>query len=487
MPKKSSEKAIEKLIENAASVIRESMDRTDSGLSFEEYEERVLEIANEAVRRVLEEKLQKMADGFPDQLIIDHNNDWHGEREGTAFKYRRHMPGTVNYHSLVGPLRVRRFTYRECCRGGTSYVPLELKAGLMERMTPCLARCVALGTADLPSRRLEKVLLAAGRRPPSRSTIERGAKDLGTYAASSNSQIEPEVRTLEFVPRDARAIVLGLDRTSVPMRPNHEDDGFITNPLRSRRPRPLPESAHGAVQWRMDYVGTFCLVDASGKKLVTRPYRGPSDTTPNVVTDRMMADVRAALTWRPDLRVAVIQDGAPELWSVLESALSTERLVTDWTEILDWYHLDERLAKCAELSADDDRERRRIYRSWKEALLAGQSVSSIVNSLQQRIKQANPGNAELLQTHANYLTRQSHRTDYKTHLNDGLPIGSGVVEGACKSLVQGRAKRSGQRWSQRGLTATLHLRAIDESDRFDRYWAIFAQRYKATSMVPLRA
>ncbi|MEO1484012.1 MAG: hypothetical protein AAFU77_18015, partial [Myxococcota bacterium] len=72
-------------------------------------------------------------------------------------------------------------------------------------------------------------------------------------------------------------------------------------------------------------------------------------------------------------------------------------------------------------------------------------------------------------------------------LNDGLPIGSGVVEGACKSLVQGRAKRSGQRWSQRGLTATLHLRAIDESDRFDRYWAIFAQRYKATSMVPLRA
>jgi hypothetical protein len=46
-------------------------------------------------------------------------------------------------------------------------------------------------------------------------------------------------------------------------------------------------------------------------------------------------------------------------------------------------------------------------------------------------------------------------------------------------------KRSGQRWSQRGLTAALHLRAMHESNRFDAFWSFFSRRYRATNIVPL--
>jgi hypothetical protein len=67
----------------------------------------------------------------------------------------------------------------------------------------------------------------------------------------------------------------------------------------------------------------------------------------------------------------------------------------------------------------------------------------------------------------------------------GIPIGSGITEGACKSLVGMRAKRSGQRWSQRGLTAALHLRSIIHSDRFDAFWDLFAQRYRASAITSI--
>jgi hypothetical protein len=90
-------------LERAVKIVRELLeDELPEGTSFEEYEKTALEIANEIVRRELERKLQTIADGFPEALRIEHNNDWHGWRDGTVFDYRKHLPGVVTYHSLVG-------------------------------------------------------------------------------------------------------------------------------------------------------------------------------------------------------------------------------------------------------------------------------------------------------------------------------------------------------------------------------------------------
>ncbi len=48
----------------------------------------------------------------------------------------------------------------------------------------------------------------------------------------------------------------------------------------------------------------------------------------------------------------------------------------------------------------------------------------------------------------------------------GLPIGSGVTEAACKTLVTQRLKRSGMRWSVTGGQEILTLRALLQSDRW---------------------
>ena len=71
-----------------------------------------------------------------------------------------------------------------------------------------------------------------------------------------------------------------------------------------------------------------------------------------------------------------------------------------------------------------------------------------------------------------------HYTDY---MSQNLPIGSGVVEAACKVLVTQRMKRSGMAWSPAGGQAILTLRAWARSDRFEAAWKILTSTYREPS------
>ena len=65
-----------------------------------------------------------------------------------------------------------------------------------------------------------------------------------------------------------------------------------------------------------------------------------------------------------------------------------------------------------------------------------------------------------------------------------LPIGSGVVEAACKTLVTQRLKRSGMRWRQAGGQALLTFRALMPSSRFDQAWTLLSNTYRQDVTVP---
>jgi hypothetical protein len=70
-------------------------------------------------------------------------------------------------------------------------------------------------------------------------------------------------------------------------------------------------------------------------------------------------------------------------------------------------------------------------------------------------------------------TRLMH---YSEALRDGLPIATGVIEGACRYLVKDRMDRSGARWSLTGAEAVLRLRALRASGDFDAYWPFHLER-----------
>jgi hypothetical protein len=78
--------------------------------------------------------------------------------------------------------------------------------------------------------------------------------------------------------------------------------------------------------------------------------------------------------------------------------------------------------------------------------------------------------AKIIRKTLHYLQAKQPYLDYPAALANGWPIATGVIEGACRHLVQDRMGITGARWSLQGAQAMLWLRAINASGDTDAYW-----------------
>jgi hypothetical protein len=78
--------------------------------------------------------------------------------------------------------------------------------------------------------------------------------------------------------------------------------------------------------------------------------------------------------------------------------------------------------------------------------------------------------AKIIRKTLSYLENKQPYLDYPTALANGWPIATGVIEGACRHLVQDRMGITGARWSLEGAQAMLWLRAINASGDTSAYW-----------------
>lgn len=99
-------------------------------------------------------------------------------------------------------------------------------------------------------------------------------------------------------------------------------------------------------------------------------------------------------------------------------------------------------------------------------------VSQVIKGFRQIVtkRRLKGQKAKVLLEAAAYYYRNRSRMRYKEYLDQGLPIASGSVEGACKNLIKDRMERSGMRWSSEGAEAMVKMRATYLSRDFDQYW-----------------
>lgn len=440
--------------------------------SFAQREEAMPAIFEEAQRGLVEEELQGLADGFGELLLVD------------GVEYKQHEPGLVQYYCLGGTIRVRRCTYRRVdIRNGPTVVPLELVAGLAEGATPALAYNVLHGYGQRDMRQHGEALAAAHRVPPARATLERMAKRLANVADEAAPRVEALVRQAERLPDGARAVCIGLDRTSVPMAEERPACAPAKPARKRRKPRKRRASKPIDVNFRMAYVGTVSIVDEHGEALVTRRYAAPACDDAATLVAKMTADVRAAVRRDPNLAVGTVQDGAPEMWALTRAGLSKLReqgVIARWVEGIDRYHLLERLGAALELIEPNATERSRQLSDWNERLDAQDSaIDSIERQLESHYVSLPSGKRDQLWEHLVYIANNKDRMRYVSLSSSNLPIGSGVTESAAKTVVGRRAKNSGQRWSEPGLRGALTLRALHQSGRLPRFWSYLSRRYVA--------
>jgi len=439
--------------------------------SFADREQAALSIGNEAQRCLLEQELQSIAEAQGRELLIN------------EALYREHRPGSRDYASLCGRLRIQRSTYRLAgVRNGPTAVLLDLQAGLMEGATPAMAYRVALGYAKVHSRSLEEDLRASHSVPPSRTTLEKMSKRLGAKTKEEARRIEAYLRQSERLPHGAAGICVGLDRTAVPMEELRAEDA-PPNSQRKKRIKPYMRvpPAPVDVNYHMAYVGTVSITDQYGDGLVTRRYAASPAEGPDELIHGMMADVRNALRRNGSLRVGIVQDGAPEMWNLVRPAL-TQAGVTNWLEAIDRYHLNERLAKVLKVIEPDPDARKPQLQRWNDELDTDDStIDRIEERVGREVRHRDGIDADLtvLLDNVTFIRNNKDRMRYASLRKASLPVGNGATEGACRYVIGERTKRASRRWHEEGLAAALALRSIYCSDRLPRFFTYLQRHYTA--------
>src|SRR5881397_1133833 len=140
--------------------------------------------------------------------------------------------------------------------------------------------------------------------------------------------------------------------------------------------------------------------------------------------------------------------------------------------ILDFIHVAERVWKAgldfhqegtAELEAWVSKRLLAILKGRTAHVAAGMRRSATLHRLDDEARQR-------VDSCADYLLKYKKNMQYDQYLKMGLPIATGVIEGACRYLVQDRMGRTGARWSLIGAEAVLRIRALRASGDFDDYW-----------------
>lgn len=171
--------------------------------------------------------------------------------------------------------------------------------------------------------------------------------------------------------------------------------------------------------------------------------------------------------------VVVLGDGAEWIWHYAPRFLAIG--AAEIVEIVDVYHAWEHLGTVATaLFGPGTSAAIAWLEPLKRQLLEG-GAPPILAALGD-LAPSDPHAADEVRKAIGYFTTHQARMDYPRFVARRLPIGSGAVESACKTLIEEREKGAGMRWTKQDAQAVASLRALWRSRRWTDFWQTHPQR-----------
>lgn len=391
--------------------------------------------------------------------------------EGEGERYDRVLRCETTYNSAAGPVRVARSLYR-ASSGGRAICPLELHAGIIEGYwTPLAAKQATGAVAHLTPQESEELFDLIGNMTPSKSTLDRLPKALSVPWEAQRPHFETTLRQQESIPEEAVSMAVSLDGVMAPMKDGKRQAKRQDAVGKGKSPR-------GPSGYQEVGCATVSYSDRFGEPLQTRRMARMPETNKATLKSQLTAEVMGALMKRPGLRVVKVADGTADNWTYLSETLPCGEEGLDFSHAVD--HLSDALRAAYGEATPTYQERLATL----SAVLrdAPQGVDKVIEALC-RLRSRYPRRHAIHKTIA-YFREHRHRMCYHELRARFLPIGSGVVEAAWKTLVSQRLKRSGMRWRVPGGQAILTFRALCQSERFERAWPLLVATYKRTVTLP---
>jgi hypothetical protein len=326
-------------------------------------------------------------------------------------------------------------------------------------------------------RELSELLEKCSLCKPSRTAIQNIINRDGSVMEEMREQLAESVYAQQSVPQDTQALVVSLDGVNVLLREEGKKKG-----RKNKRPtKEIPKeqsttSYHNAMVGSVSYYG----VDVENK----------SDRIASIYTARMPQE--KSTEFRIDFERIVT--GAEKNLEAMDKASIPRILLTDahlmikgfakksqvlrpYEKLVDFYHATEHLSKAAEAMYGGNTDISKAYYSkWRKLLKTDSDAPySILRSLRSFLKRSDlvGKRKKDLKTEITYFRKNRKLMTYAEFLERGLPIGSGPIEAAAKTIVRQRMCRSGMSWSREKGQYVLTLRAYVQSGLWNDVWKQF--------------
>lgn len=350
-------------------------------------------------------------------------------------KYTSKGKSCEKYETPYGPVDVDRHTYQNS-DGGVTYVPLEHGARLILNSTPLFARQVSFMYASFGANMVARAFMESNGRSVSNSYIKNLVDTIGAIAEAKEDGWKYELPEHD---EDVASAAISLDGTCMLMK----EDG-----------------------WRVAMVGSISLYTKEGERLFSL-YTGSS---PEYGKEKFMAklerEIKRIKELYPNIHYSGVADGAKENWDFLKPHVDSETL--------DFYHASEYVSDFGKILHKENECKRE---SWlRESLhnlkhMSGAAENLLKEFVAFRSSVKDKKTKEEADRIITYFKNHKHQMMYSKNLENNLPIGSGVIEAACKTLIKSRMCYSGMAWKDKGATAVITLRALVlTSNRWDQFW-----------------
>ena len=346
--------------------------------------------------------------------------------------------------TVVGEIDLCR-RYYMCRKCGTSSLPLDAWAGLVEGMsTPAARRMLSLAgmswSFDTASDHLQELCLLK----VSNDTIRTVSEDEGQVAR------------------------LWIEKSPIPgetFRKAKGDQEFYTDGV----------TVNTTEGWRDLRLNVMNRREAG---LAAKPAQWADRVLPapsvRIAWASLAACQQQGRTWKrmgrrlglvDDEHLSVLADGQRWIWD--QAALCWKK--AQW--VLDVFHVSQHIHDCGKILFGEHNPQ---TQPWSQAQLQSLIEQGPVGYLKSLgALQAIHSDAEkikAIRSLSGYLEANVDSLWYRQRLTEGRPIGTGLIEGGCKTIVSNRLKLNSARWTPKHAEQIAALRCLDYSGLWSSFW-----------------
>lgn len=416
-----------------------------------EVERNLLAILMRVGRQALELYVDEKGSGYRGGEIID--------AQGNKMPYVRDRK--CMYRSVFGAIEINRAYYH--AKGTAGVFPLEGEINLPQRgysyflqeISSKLAvngsyekACEVLGDIfpiNIPIRSLERI-------------VGDTCEDVASYYEEKPApELEPE----------AAITVATVDKKGVVIRKAPTTCADPTKPGKKKMSTEIcAYTIKRHIRTADDVAGE--IVEEKASPIKPKPQIkqvwGSLSENPEKTVTRLAEAITQRLCWASEL--VCILDGEKSLWRLVYQNFPMAFFV------LDIFHVLEYLSEAAHcFYKERSPEAKRFVRVRLRMLLTG-NVGKMIGGLKQILtKRSLSGDQKYtLNKVIGYLERNKRHMRYDICLERGYPIGSGVIEGACRNLINDRLELTGMRWTVQGAESIIRLRTVYINKDWKDFW-----------------